>query len=160
MNNRIAVAGVHPAQNLHHPPLNLAGRDPAVPFLLGGLDDGGEVGGQVLEHQNGVFIVAPEVLVEEDDIRAVLERLEGLDLAEGGLVVVHLLQGDGGGVGAAAGLVDVGVGAGAHALEDFVLGGDLAARVDAPALRRRLLHSLRLGGTRSRRWCTGEGSRR
>lgn len=147
MNNRIAVAGVDPAQNLHHPALELAGGEPTLPFLLGGLDEGGEVGGQVLEHQNGVLVVAPEVLVEEDDVGAVVERLEGLDLAEGGLVVVDLLEGDGGGVGAAAGLVDVGVGAGADALEDLVLGGDIAARVDAPALRRRLLH-------RFRAWCS------
>lgn len=134
MNNRIAVAGIDPAQNLHHPPLHLAGGDPTVPLLLGGLDDGGEVGRQILEHQNGVFVLAPEVLVEEDNVGAVLKGLEGLYFAEGRLVVVDLLQGHGGGVGAAAGLVDVGVGAGSHALQDFVLGRDLAARVDAPAL--------------------------
>ncbi|KAH6780239.1 hypothetical protein C2S52_011476 [Perilla frutescens var. hirtella] len=105
MNNRIAVAGVDPSQNLHHPVLHVAGGDPSVPVLLGRFDDGSEVSWQVLEHQNGIFVLAPEVFVEEYDVRAVLEGLEGLDFSERRLVVVDLLQGNGGGVGATVGLV-------------------------------------------------------
>lgn len=49
--------------------------------------------------------------MQDDDVGAVLKRLQSLNLPERGLVVVDFLEGDGEVVGEAAGSVDVGVGA-------------------------------------------------
>lgn len=134
------MTSIDPFQDLQHPPLDLAGpqrRHPAVPRPPAGVrDHGGEVAAEELEHEDGVLVLPPEVLVEQDDVGGAAEDLEGLDLAEGGLVVVDLLEGDGEAVGEAAAAVDVGVGAGADALQDLVPGDDLPPGVDAPALRR------------------------
>lgn len=72
--------------------------------------------------------------MQNDDVRAVLERLKGLDLAERRLVVVDLLESDDDAVDEAAGAVDVGVGAGADAFKDLVLGDYFGSGMDAPAL--------------------------
>lgn len=84
--------------------------------------------------------------MQNDDVGALLQRLEGLDFPVGRLVVVDFLEGDYEGIGEAAGLIDVRIRARAHALVDFVLAGYFPARVNAPALRRRVCVHIGEGG--------------
>lgn len=121
-------------ENLDHPSLRLADTDPSPPLPVS--DHGVQTRRKELEDEDGVFVLAPEVLEEGDDVGGVAERLEGLDLAEAALVVVDLLQGDGEVVGSPAGAVDVGVSAGPDPVQDLVAVGDLFAPVDAPAAPR------------------------
>lgn len=78
--------------------------------------------------------------MQDDDVRGVVEDLECLDFAEGGLVVVDLLERDDEVVGEATGPVHVGVGAGAYPLQDLVLLDYLGSGVDAPALGWWMVH--------------------
>lgn len=134
MHHGAAVARVDGAEDLEHPLLGVGGGD-RLPAPPRGADHGGEVGGEELEDEDGVVVavVAPEVVEEGDDVGGAAEEPERVDLAEGALGVVDLLQGDGEAVGAAAAAVDVGVGAGADAAEHLVALRDLGAAVDAPA---------------------------
>lgn len=134
MDDRIPVTSVNSAENLDDPALDLADGDSTIPSPLCIVDERSEIGGEELEYEHGVLVLAPEVIEQSDDVRGVLYCLEGLDFAKRGLVVVHLFESDDEGVGESASSVDVGVGAGANSIEDLVLGGDLASGVDAPAL--------------------------
>lgn len=129
------MTGVDPRENLEHPSLEFADSDPttSVP-LLAILDDGGQVGLEKLQDEHGVLILAPEVLVQYDDVGGVVEDLKGLDLAESGLVIVDLLERHDEIIGETTGSVDVGICAGANPLQDLVLLDDFGSGVDAPAL--------------------------
>lgn len=147
MNNGTAMTGIERIQDLDHPSLGLCNGNSSTSTLsvrvpLGVGDDGGEISRKELEHEDGVLIFAPEVLVENDDVGRTEEGLEGFDLSEGALVVVDLFEGDDQAVRETTGAVDVGVGAGTDTLEDFVTVGDIGAGVDAPATRgeRRRIH--------------------
>lgn len=143
MQDEAPMASIHPFQNLQHPPLDLPQGDPIPPtaVLPCVADDGVEVSGEELEDEDDGVVVVPEAVEEGDDVGTAAEGAQGVALAGGALVVVHLLEGDVEAVGAAAAAVDVGVGAGADAVEDVVLVRDLPAGVDAPpagaALQRR-----------------------
>lgn len=116
MHNRIPVTSVDAAQNLHDPPLDLANSEPSLPLPLSLSDYRREVSGEELEHEHGILVLAPEVLMQDDDVRGVLQDLQCLDLAKRRLVVVDLLEGDYEGVRSPAGPVDVGIGAGSDSL--------------------------------------------
>lgn len=105
----MAVTGVEAGENLEHPALEVGGGEGLVG--LGGVgDDGGQVGAEELEDEDGVLVVAVEVFVQNDDVWGALEELQGVDFSEGGVVVVDLLEGDDEAVGEATAAVDVGVG--------------------------------------------------
>lgn len=127
------MTGVDARENLDHPPLELAGGD--GPVVLGGVsDDGCQVGPEELEDEDGVLVVAPEVLVHNDDVWESLEELQRVDFSESGLVVVDFLEGDDEAVGEATATVDIGVSPRPDPLHDLILGDDLGSGMDAPAL--------------------------
>lgn len=141
MEDHVAVTGVDARENLDHPALELAGGEGLVG--LGGVsDDGCQVGPEELEDEDGVFVVAPEVLVQNDDVWESLEELQRIDFSERGLVVVDFFEGDDEAVGEATAAVDVGVSSRPDPLHDLVLGDDLGSGMDAPALGWRIhLHT-------------------
>lgn len=71
--------------------------------------------------------------MQNDDVRAVLERFESFDFPEPRLKVVDFFESDDEIVGETTGFVDVGVGSGSDPVLDLVLGDDFGAGVDAPA---------------------------
>ncbi|KAL8139842.1 hypothetical protein V2J09_005863 [Rumex salicifolius] len=127
VNNRIPVTSIHTVQNLNHPPLDLAGGDPSLKRAFCLRNHRFQIGGEELEDEYDIFVVLPEVVEQNDDSR---------DLPEGGLLIVDLLERDDEAVGTSAAAVDIGVGAEADALVDFVLVRNVLATVDAPALAR------------------------
>lgn len=76
MNDRIPVTGVHSRQNLDHPSLNLTDADstiaPALSLLLGLRNHRRQIGPQKFQHQHGVLVLPPKVLVQNHHVRRVL----------------------------------------------------------------------------------------
>lgn len=126
------MASVHSAQDLEHPLLHIPDPNPSIPPLPL-FDHRREVSLEELQHEDGVLAILPEMLDEVDDVGGATKSLEGLDLAQGALIIVHLLKSDSETIGEAAGTVDVRISAGADTFKDLVAGGYLYAAVDAPA---------------------------
>ena len=114
MNDHTPMTRVNSRENLQNPPLDLTKPNSTIFFssLLGLTDDRSQISPQKLQDQYGVLVLTPEVLVQNDDVWGALEDLEGLDFAEGGLVVVDLFQCYDEPVGEATSPVNVGVGPG------------------------------------------------
>lgn len=142
MHDHIPVTSIKTTQNLDHPPLQLPGRKPPPRFypvrssLLRLRYNGGQIRSHKLENKHGILILAPKVLVQNDDIRRTLKDLKRLDFAERRLIIVDLLQGDDNAIGEPPRTVDIGISAGSDPLEDLVLLDDIRPSVDAPALGR------------------------
>uniref|UniRef100_A0A7C9DMN8 Uncharacterized protein n=1 Tax=Opuntia streptacantha TaxID=393608 RepID=A0A7C9DMN8_OPUST len=109
---------INPKQNLDDPSFNFPNRHPGTP--LGLFNHRSQIRPEILKHKHSILIFTPKVLVQNDDVGAVLEGLEGLDFAKSALVVVDFFEGNWEAVGSPESSVDVGISAGADALFDVV----------------------------------------
>lgn len=71
--------------------------------------------------------------MQNDDVGAAVEGLEGLDFAKSALVVVDFFEGNWEAVGSPKSSVYVGISAGADALFDVVFRRNLSPAINAPA---------------------------